>query len=223
MSMKRALSAIRAVRPETGVSSHLHRIIACEERLEEAIHFLVKALDEKAKRGKKPVVLHSIRVAWLLLEMGYPTDVVLAGLLHDVLEKTNLTASQIGRKFGVEVGLMVAAATNDPRIDDAMERYQDSLARCAAYGDGALVIRAADLMDNCDRLSALGSVGRLERVAGKLRMLVKISREHRLDERLVDELVKRLRRINRKVAGLALVSKKAHSGGKTARLSYHNK
>jgi (p)ppGpp synthase/HD superfamily hydrolase len=224
MAIKRAFgTTTREPRPQVMPSSHLHRIIACEDRLEEAVHFLVHALEDKPRKGKKPVVLHSLRVAWWLVGQGFDADVVVAGLLHDVLEKTSLTSGQIARHFGPEVATMVAAATNDERQGDALSRYEDSLRRCAAYGPGALAVRVADLIDNCDRLMALDTRVRLERIAEKLRMLLRVGREEALGEPLLEELARRLRRINRKVAGLALVPKKHPALAKAARFSSRHK
>ena len=124
----------------------------------------------------------------MLVAMGYGADVVVAGLLHDILEKTALTQAQISRRFGIEVALMVAANTNSERIHDSLDRYKDSIERCAAYGEGALLVRAADLIDNCDRLAALGSSARLERIAEKMKMLAKSCRDEVVDERMIEEL-----------------------------------
>ncbi len=205
---KKSWGVTKEPRREAPVGSHLLKIIACEERLEEALHFLVRALDDKPKKGKKPVVMHSVRVAHMLVGMGFGADVVVAGLLHDILEKTSLTKAQLARRFGEETALMVAAATNSPRIHDSLDRYKDSLDRCAGYGEGALLVRAADLIDNCDRLSALGSHSRLERIGDKLRMLIKICRDELVDERMIEELSRRLRRIGRRTATLKLVPRR---------------
>lgn len=208
MLNKRPLNLIKDARREPPVGSHLLKIVACEEKLEEALHFLVRALDDKPKRGKKPVVMHSLRVSYMLVAMGYGADVVVAGLLHDVLEKSTLTQAQLTRRFGIETALIVAANTNSPRIHDSLDRYRDSLERCAAYGEGALLVRAADLIDNCDRLAALGSSARLDRVAEKMKMLMRFCRDEVVDERMIEELHKRLRKIARRSGGLKLVAKR---------------
>lgn len=209
---------MRVVKTGMGGYPHLHRIIACEERLEEAAHFLSAAL-QKPRRGKKPVLLHSIRVGFGLLANGAPTDVVIAGLLHDVMERTRVTTAQISRKFGADVGALVKAVTNDMSIADPYERYADSLARCAAVGPGALFVRASDLIDNTDRSLALGMRGRLERISQKLSMLIETCRAQpagALDPLLLRELRKRLRRVE-KVRTIVLVPKKPHAAAKGTR------
>jgi (p)ppGpp synthase/HD superfamily hydrolase len=213
---------MRVVRTKAVASfPHHHRSVACEERLEEAVHFLTDRLGAKGgkpRRGKKPVVLHSLRVGFALLAAGYPTDVVVAGFLHDIIEKTGMRPAQISRRFGADVGRMVAATTNDGRIHDVYDRYADSLRRCVAAGRGALTVRAADLIDNTDRALALGSRGRYEKIAGKLQMLVNVAKAGRIDASLLGELRKRLRLLE-KVSRIAVVSKKNHTAAKPARVS----
>lgn len=201
------MGEMRVVKSESLVFPHLHRMIACEERLEEAINFLALAMAQRPRRGKKPVLLHSLRVGIALMTAGYNTNVVVAGLLHDIIEKTPVTQGQIARRFGAEVALMVSANTNNTRIHDTLERYADSVERCAATGDGALLVRVADLIDNCDRMTAMGSRARLEKIADKVRLLVKICREYIADEPLFQELLRRERRVRRKVGHIVIVSK----------------
>ena len=47
-----------------------------------------------------PFIDHPIEVAWLLRRDGQPDEVIAAGLLHDVLEKTATTSAELRRRFG---------------------------------------------------------------------------------------------------------------------------
>ena len=181
-------------------------IVACETSLEEALFCLVqaigrgKAATQVARNGKKPVVLHSLRVAHRLLHYGYEEPVVIAGLLHDVLERSDLTFASLNRRFGAKVANLVAAVTKDPRIGNPTKRYEDSLRRCAAWGEGALAVRVADLLDNCDRALALDLRGRYSRLDWKLKLMVGICREHETEPELLAELRRRQRLLARVLA-----------------------
>lgn len=191
---------IRMSNAESAIFPDLHRIITCEERVEEAVKLLARALDDNPRRGKKPVLIHSLRVGFLLMAFDAPTDVVIAGILHDMMEKTPITSSQLTRRFGPDVAAMVAATTNDPRLRDPLDRYENSVIRCAEYGEGALLVRASDLIDNCDRMLHASRLGRMEKLLEKLRLLVRVCRQQDVDDRLLVELVKRQRRIARLVS-----------------------
>jgi len=184
---------------------HLDRIVAWESRLEEAVQLLAQVLAAKPRKGKKPVVIHSLRVANRLLAMGYCQDIVVAGLLHDLLEKaTQAMHTQVVRRFGLEVAHMVQATTNDPHIREPLRRFADSVRRCTIYGEGALLVRSADLIDNCERSMALESVARLARLADKLRLLIGAGREFHMDGKMLEELQRCLRRVNGKLSHLGI-------------------
>lgn len=201
--MLKAERAGAALRHQATIPFH-RGIIACEERVEEAVLFLVKVLAPRSRRGKKAVVLHSLRVGFYLMSLGFGEDVVIAGILHDVAEKTDHSPGALGRRFGGRIGRIVAAVTNNQRIHDALGRYEDSIRRCRECGEEALIVRAADLMDNSDRLLARGSDERLIKMADKIRLLLKTCRDAGVDARVVEDLSRRLRRIGRRAGGATL-------------------
>ena len=69
-----------------------------------------------------PFVTHPVEVACLLHETGYSDGVVAAGVLHDVLEDTDVERAELEARFGAEVASLVAAVTDDPSIEDHTER-----------------------------------------------------------------------------------------------------
>lgn len=146
--------------------------MAWEREFEEAVFYLAAALGKKKKNGKKPVVIHSLRVAQRLAETGYGRHVIIAGVLHDLMEKTKVSKSQITRRFGRQVTDLVGAVTNNQRIKDPVKRYEDSVLRCFELGAEALAIRIADLTDNIDRLLALEEADRFHRLEIKSRVLL---------------------------------------------------
>jgi hypothetical protein len=62
--------------------------------IDRAIRFLSAAI-ERSGHNLKPVVLHSVRVGLILDEYRYGWEVVVAGVLHDILEDTAETAEEL--------------------------------------------------------------------------------------------------------------------------------
>lgn len=120
-----------------------------EIQLEAAIDFLASALRE-SRKNPKPVLLHSIRVGLQLYDLGYKVELAIAGILHDVLEDTEVGIEQLQSCFGPEVANLVQALTFDETITDKTKRYQENFQRSADVGKSALIIRAADFYDNMD-------------------------------------------------------------------------
>lgn len=115
--------------------------------LEKAIKFLVGKY-EQTGHNPKPVVLHSLRMAIYLLELGYPEEIVIVALLHDLLEDSEVTAEEIEREFGVGIKNMVKAVSFDPQIVDPRENYREMFIRVKEAGQTALIVKATDLYSN---------------------------------------------------------------------------
>jgi (p)ppGpp synthase/HD superfamily hydrolase len=91
-----------------------------------------------------PFVTHPVEVAHLLHEAGYSDDVVAAGVLHEVLEDTDVEQAELASRFGERVAALVAAVSDDPSIEDNAERKAALRRQVAASGQEAGAIFAAD-------------------------------------------------------------------------------
>jgi (p)ppGpp synthase/HD superfamily hydrolase len=87
-------------------------------------------------------------VAEVLNDEGYDEATIAAALLHDVVEDSGLTVTDVVDSFGLEVGELVAALTDDPSIEDWEERKLALRADVAAAGREALAIYTADKLAN---------------------------------------------------------------------------
>jgi guanosine-3',5'-bis(diphosphate) 3'-pyrophosphohydrolase len=120
-----------------------------DEEIERAIQYLVHSF-ESSGDTPKPVILHSIRVGMDLYDRGYEKRIVISGLLHDLLEDTDVTSDEIRSKFGRDAANIVEATSFDESIDDYLERHCDIYKRCFELGRSAVAVKAADILDNSD-------------------------------------------------------------------------
>ena len=123
----------------------------------------------------------------MLWERGFPQDVVIAAVLHDVVEDTDITIDDVEQSFGHQVAVYVDALT----VSDTQDIMQ-SFARTAELGSEALSIRAADLIQN-SYYYHLASTDMQKRLRDKFVYFMELSGEL-LDEALVSELSKAYRR-----------------------------
>ena len=70
-----------------------------------------------------------------------------AALLHDAVEDSQLTVGEIVERFGAEIGEIVAALTEDPSIEDWVERKDGLRAQVVAAGASAVAVYAADKLE----------------------------------------------------------------------------
>lgn len=91
---------------------------AVSERFTSALVLAATAHDGQPY-GDDPYIWHPLAVARSLYEKGYDEDTVIAGLLHDVPEDTNVTAAQIAAEFGARVGDIVHSMDKTGSADEA--------------------------------------------------------------------------------------------------------
>lgn len=101
--------------------------------LDEAIVFAVNAHAGQTRKLKNtPYILHPMEVAAIASTMTNDTDTLIAALLHDTVEDTNITLKDISDRFGERVVQLVRSETEDrssvlSKKDSWLKRKQDSL------------------------------------------------------------------------------------------------
>jgi len=112
-------------------------VTAVDQRTDRVLAFLSDAY------GQRPLD-HPLAVARLLSEARQPHRVVVAGLLHDVLEDTRVTADEVRERFGAPVSELVEALTEDGGIDDDRQRKAALRQQILDAGSSAATIALAD-------------------------------------------------------------------------------
>jgi (p)ppGpp synthase/HD superfamily hydrolase len=115
---------------------------------EKAVRMIAKHMPVSQIGSRKPVLFHDIRVGVYLYEKNYSRDIVLAGVLHDALEFSDMTEEMIKNEFGENVLRIVKACTKDRTIENSDERIDELVKRCAKQGKEALIVKAADTLDS---------------------------------------------------------------------------
>jgi (p)ppGpp synthase/HD superfamily hydrolase len=100
--------------------------------------------DQRRDVDHAPFVLHPLEVAMLLSGRGFDDEVVAAGVLHDIVENTTATVSDVRDRFGARTAAIVAAVSEDSRIEGYAARKAALRAQAAAGGPDALAVYAAD-------------------------------------------------------------------------------
>lgn len=129
---------------------------------EKAVRLLVEHMPPSEEESRKPILVHDIRVAMMLSQRGYARDIVLAGLLHDALEWSDMTEEMIQTHFGETVLSIVQANSKNRTIKDSAERIDDMMRRCAMVGEAALIVKAADTIDSFEHYTKTENKKELE-------------------------------------------------------------
>ena len=87
--------------------------------LQKAYVFAARAHKGQIRRSGEPYLSHPLEVAGMLADMNLDRTTLVAGLLHDVLEDTDVTAAEIREAFGKEVVDLVEGVTKISRVQEA--------------------------------------------------------------------------------------------------------
>lgn len=171
-----------------------------DEEIERAIQFLVHSF-ESSGDNQKPVILHSTRVGMDLYDRNYQKHIVISGLLHDLLEDTDVTSEAIRSKFGNDVADIVEATSFHEDIDDYLERHYDIYHRCFELGRSAVVVKAVDILDNSDYYGMGGSVELQKNLLEKMVYFVDRSEPYIGEENIYQELNDKLPLVKERLNG----------------------
>ena len=117
-----------------------------------------------------PFVLHPREVALLLEAHGAPDHLIAAALLHDLIEKTGVTAEDLQERFGPQITGLVLAVSDDERIPRYSERKAALRRQVAGAGEEALTLFAADKLSKVRELRREAAAGRSGDGAPRLRV-----------------------------------------------------
>lgn len=88
-----------------------------EDRLRSAYELALSAHENQLRNDGSPYILHPLEVAEICMDLEMDADSIIAAILHDVVEDTNVRLNQIRQLFGTDVANMVDSLTKIKKID----------------------------------------------------------------------------------------------------------
>lgn len=129
------------------------------DMLKLAFDFAGEAHRGQNRASGEPYIIHPLSTAQKLAEMRLDLTTIIAGLLHDVPEDTEVTLAEVEKNFGKEVAKLIEGITKLGKIKyRGMERYAENLRRMfVAMSDDirVILIKFADRLHNLKTLDAL--------------------------------------------------------------------
>ena len=99
------------------------------EKVKQALTVAYRAHRGQMRKSGEPFIIHPVEVAVLLSGMKMDVETVMAGLLHDTVEDTELTFEQVEAMFGTEVRNIVEGETKVSKLPKlAFAEYADEQA-----------------------------------------------------------------------------------------------
>jgi len=129
---------------------------------EKAVRLIAAHFTPSDENTKKPILFHDIRVGVYLYENGYSQDIVLAGILHDSIEWSDVNEQILQNEFGDNILKLVLANTKNDSIIDDVEREKELINRCIQNGEDALIVKTADIIDSFKWYSSQNNTDELQ-------------------------------------------------------------
>ena len=139
------------------------------EHVRVAIDFSRTAHQGQMRHSGDPYVSHPIAVARILTPLHIDAQAIIAALLHDVVEDTEVTNEQVAEKFGKPVAELVDGLSKLDRIqfetrEDAQAENFRKMLMAMARDVRVILIKLADRLHNMRTLDSM-AVDKRERIA----------------------------------------------------------
>ena len=132
------------------------------KRIRDAYDFIMLKHNNQFRKSGEPYYHHLIEVAYILASLQCGPNTIIAGLLHDVVEDTDVTVEDIKKRWGEEVSKIVDALTKIQRLKLSKitsEEFEAEDHRKIFLGMAkdirVILIKLADRLHNLRTLGAL--------------------------------------------------------------------
>jgi GTP pyrophosphokinase len=128
--------------------------------LREAYAMATKAHEGQTRQTGDPYITHPLIVAEILANFGQRRDTLVAAILHDVVEDTDITLEVIEKKFGAGAAGLIDGVTKLDRIKFSSRKRQQAatirkMAIAIAKNERVLLIKLVDRLHNIRTLDPL--------------------------------------------------------------------
>lgn len=151
---------------------HLDKLISGrddsdQQKIIKAFEFADKAHGNQKRHSGEPYIIHPLAVSEILAGFSCDTDTIIAALLHDTLEDTQATETEILELFGENVLFLVEAVTKIKDIESRDTKdtsYRTLMRMFFAMADDirVILIKLADRLHNLKTLEYMPETRRKE-------------------------------------------------------------
>lgn len=162
------------------------------EKIRSAYAFAEQCHGDQRRVSGIPYILHPTSVSCIVAELGMDTDTICGALLHDVVEDTQATLEEVGRKFGGDVAKLIDGVTKISKIPYSSREQQQAenirkMLIAMADDIRVIIIKLADRLHNMRTMDCMPEQKRRDKSLENMQVFAPIA--HRLGIKAIkDEL-----------------------------------
>lgn len=162
------IAALVRIQDVEGAKQHLYSRIHPSPSIVHALEFAESAHAGQFRKSGEPYIIHPLLVASIVAEIAGDEAMVVAALMHDVVEDTHITIEEIARDYGTDVAHLVEGLTKIDMIRDAelIPSHSDEKLIVSALSFRKMLIASIEdvrvlVVKLCDRLHNMLTLGAL--------------------------------------------------------------
>jgi guanosine-3',5'-bis(diphosphate) 3'-pyrophosphohydrolase len=130
------------------------------DAIQRAHELAVRAHEGQTRASGEKYVSHTIEVATILAQLRLDTDTIVAGLIHDTIEDTDISLRDVEQQFGAQVASIVDGVTKLGKVEfrsateQQVENYRKMLLSMASDAR-VILVKLADRLHNMRTLEHL--------------------------------------------------------------------
>jgi (p)ppGpp synthase/HD superfamily hydrolase len=125
--------------------------------INKAIYWAKKYHGNQKRKSGEPYYTHPLEVAYMISDHKLKTDIIVASILHDIIEDTEVTVEMIEGTFGQRIAEMVDMLTRD-RPDGTKLTIEEVINNAYKKADKeVLLIKLIDRLHNIQTIGSLSA------------------------------------------------------------------
>ncbi len=112
------IQKLKSIKDVDSAQEHLFSQIAPTPQIQDALEFAKEAHKTQRRKSGEPYIIHPILVASIVASISGDEAMVIAALLHDVIEDTDTPLEEIVQRYGEDVAHLVEGLTKIDLIRD---------------------------------------------------------------------------------------------------------
>ena len=160
MSHKAVQAAFKTLKEKTNLYLNNEE----KTQLRKAVHFGAAAHEKQIRKSGEPYITHPITVSTVLAELRVDIDTLIAGVLHDTIEDTEVTHEDICEHFNQDIANLVEAVTKLDKLKfrNLKEAQAETFVKMLfAMADDirVIIIKLSDRLHNMRTIGAMSASG----------------------------------------------------------------